>query len=413
MQIIVKKFGGTSLSNVERITRAISYIKSDLKKGYKVIVVVSAMGKETDRLLSLYDGLDEYRDTDDLSALLSSGELVSSSFFAIMLNKLGLKGRSFQGWQLPIITQDTNYNALIKEIHVNKLNKSIKNNEVPVLSGFQGVNSENRITTLGRGGSDTTAVALAYRLKAIRCDIYTDVEGVFTADPRIVGNARKMNEINFEEMLELSSLGAKVLHTRSVQLALKYNVKMQVLSSFKGNKGTMLIKEKKNIEGQIVTGIAHSSNDALITLTEIINKPGISATIFNELADKGINVDMIVQSASSKDKKVTYAYTVSKTDANKSRIIMTSIQNKLNFKDVIINTSICKVSVVGLGMKANSGVANKMFSELAKNNINIHVISTSEIKISVLIDNKYKELAIRSLHDVFGLFKANKKNVRN
>ena len=413
MQIIVKKFGGTSLSNIERIIRAISYVKSDLKKGYKVIVVVSAMGKETDRLLSLYERLDEYRDTDDISALLSSGELVSSAFFAIMLNKLGLKGKSFQGWQLPIITQNISYNSLINEIHVNKLNKSLKNNEVPVLSGFQGVNSENRITTLGRGGSDTTAVALAYKLKAIRCDIYTDVEGVFTADPRIVSNARKMDEINFEEMLELSSLGAKVLHTRSVQLALKYNVKMQVLSSFKGKKGTMLTNKQKNIEGQIVSGIAHNSNDALITLTEIINKPGISATIFNELADKGINVDMIVQSGSSKDKKVTCAYTVSKTDANKSKMIMSGIQNKLNFKEVIINTSICKVSVVGLGMKANAGVANKMFSELAKNNINIHVISTSEIKISVLIDNKYKELAIRSLHDVFGLFKVSKKNVRN
>ena len=413
MQIIVKKFGGTSLANSERIIRAISYIKSDLKKGNKVIVIVSAMGKETDRLLSLYEGLEEYRDTDDISALLSSGELASSAFFAIMLNKLGIKGKSYQGWQLPIITQDNNYNSLINQINVNQLKNSLKKNEVPVVSGFQGINAKNRITTLGRGGSDTTAVALAYKLKAIRCDIYTDVEGVFTADPRIVNNAKKMDQINFEEMLELSSLGAKVLHTRSVQLALKYNVKMQVLSSFTGKKGTILIKEKKNLEGQIVSGIAHNSNDALITLTEVTNKPGVSATIFNELSDKGINVDLIVQSGSSKDEKVTYAYTVSKTDTKKSKLIMLNIQSKLNFKEVIINTSICKVSVVGLGMKTNAGVAKKMFTELAKNNINIHVISTSEIKISVLIDNKYKELAIRSLHDVFGLNKSNKKYVRN
>ena len=413
MQIIVKKFGGTSLANSERIIRAISYIKSDLKKGNKVIVIVSAMGKETDRLLSLYEGLEEYRDTDDISALLSSGELASSAFFAIMLNKLGIKGKSYQGWQLPIITQDNNYNSLINQINVNQLKNSLKKNEVPVVSGFQGINAKNRITTLGRGGSDTTAVALAYKLKAIRCDIYTDVEGVFTADPRIVNNAKKMDQINFEEMLELSSLGARVLHTRSVQLALKYNVKMQVLSSFTGKKGTILIKEKKNLEGQIVSGIAHNSNDALITLTEVTNKPGVSATIFNELSDKGINVDLIVQSGSSKDEKVTYAYTVSKTDTKKSKLIMLNIQSKLNFKEVIINTSICKVSVVGLGMKTNAGVAKKMFTELAKNNINIHVISTSEIKISVLIDNKYKELAIRSLHDVFGLNKSNKKYVRN
>ena len=408
MQIIVKKFGGTSLSNIERITRAISYIKNDLKKGFKVIVVVSAMGKETDRLLSLCDGLDEYRDTDDMSALLSSGEQASSAFFSIMLNKSNIKGRSFQGWQLPIITQNTSYNSLINQINVTKLKKSVKKNEVPVVSGFQGINLQNRITTLGRGGSDTTAVALASKLKAFRCDIYTDVEGVFTADPRIVSKARKMDEINFEEMLELASLGAKVLHTRSVQLALKYNIKMQVLSSFKGKKGTMLTKEKKKIEGQVVSGIAHNSNDALITLTEVENKPGVSAMIFTALAKAEINVDMIVQSGSSKDKKVTYAYTISKTDANKSKFIMLNIKKNLMFKDVIINKSICKVSVVGLGMKTNAGVANIMFSELAKNNINIHVISTSEIKISVLIDNKYKELAIRSLHDAFKLSKLSK-----
>ena len=413
MQIIVKKFGGTSLANPERIIRAISYVKTDLKKGNKVVVIVSAMGQETDRLLSLYTGLEEYRDTDDISALLSSGELASSAFFAIMLNKLGVKGKSYQGWQLPIITQNNNCNSLINQINVSQLKDSLKKNEVPVVSGFQGINNKNRITTLGRGGSDTTAVALAYKLKAIRCDIYTDVEGVFTADPRIVNNAKKMDEINFEEMLELSSLGAKVLHTRSVQLALKYNVKMQVLSSFTGKKGTILIKEKENLEGQIVSGIAHNSNDALITLTEVINKPGVSATIFNKLSDKGINVDLIVQSGSSKDEKVTYAYTVAKTDTKESKIIMLNLQNKLNFKEVIINTSICKVSVVGLGMKTNAGVAKKMFTELAKNNINIHVISTSEIKISVLIDNKYKELAIRSLHDVFRLNKSNKKYVRN
>ena len=277
-----------------------------------------------------------------------------------------------------------------------------------MVSGFQGMNDDKRITTLGRGGSDTTAVALAAKLKAIRCDIYTDVDGVYTGDPRITLNAKKMNTINFEEMLELSSLGAKVLHTRSVQLALQYGVKLQVLSSFTGKKGTMLTKDMKNLENQVVRGIAHSSNEALVSLVDVKNKPGISAVIFNALALEGINVDMIVQSSSLKDEKVTYSYTVSKSDANKTKKVMEKAQKKLSYKEVVINKNICKVSVVGLGMKSNSGVANIMFAQLAKHNINIHVISTSEIKISVLIDDKYKELAIRSLHDAYRLNKVKK-----
>ncbi len=405
MQIIVKKFGGTSLSNAEKIKRAISYVNSDLKKGFKIVVVVSAMGKETDRLLSLQDNLEEYKKSDDIATLLASGEQVSSSFFSIILNRNNIKGKSFQGWQVPIYTNNNFVNAMITDIEVKNIFKSLKNNEVPVISGFQGINNDNRITTLGRGGSDTTAVALAAKLKAKRCDIYTDVDGVYTGDPRIVTNAKKMNTINFEEMLELSSLGAKVLHTRSVQLALQYGVKLQVLSSFTGKQGTMLVKETKSFENQIIRGIAHSNNDALITLVEVKNKPGVSALIFNALASEGINVDMIVQSASLKDEKVTYGYTVSKNDAVKTKSIMLKIQKKLSFKEVIVNRNICKVSVVGLGMKTNSGVANIMFSQLAKNNINVHVISTSEIKISILIDDKYKELAIRTLHDVFKLDK--------
>lgn len=409
MQIIVKKFGGTSLLNKERILRAINYVEQTMAKGFSVVVVVSAMGKETDRLLSLEEGLDEYKDTDDLSPLLSAGEQISSALFSIMLNKRNIKAKSFQGWQLPIETENNVYNSLIKNINVQKIKESLRAKEVPVVSGFQGVNKNLRISTLGRGGSDTTAVALAAKLKAIRCDIYTDVEGVYTADPRIVPNAKKMQKINFEEMLELSSLGAKVLHTRSVQIALKYNVKMQVLSSFKGKNGTMLVKDSNHLESQLVRGIAHSNNDALITLTNVKNKPGISALIFNALAEKGINVDMIVQSGSSKDAQVTYAFTVSKADANKTKRVMLLLEKKIKFNEVIVNVEMCKVSVVGLGMKTNAGVANKMFSELAKNNINIHVISTSEIKISVLIDDKYKELAIRSLHNVFKLDKVKRR----
>ena len=408
MQIIVKKFGGTSLADLSRITRAISYIKKSLNSGNKVVVVVSAMGKETDRLLSLQDKLEEYRKSDDIASLLSSGEQVSSSFFSIILNRNNIKGKSFQGWQLPIYTNDSFVNAMITDIEIKNILKSLKNNEVPVISGFQGINNDNRITTLGRGGSDTTAVALAAKLNAKRCDIYTDVDGVYTGDPRIVPNAKKMNTINFEEMLELSSLGAKILHTRSVQLALQYGVSLQVLSSFTGKKGTMLVKETKSLENQIIRGIAHSNNEALITLLEVKNKPGISALIFNALATEGINVDMIVQSASLKDEKVTYGYTVAKNDAVKTKSIMLKIQKKLSFKEVIINRNICKVSVVGLGMKTNSGIANTMFSQLAKYNINIHVISTSEIKISILIDDKYKELAIRTLHDAFKLDKIKK-----
>ena len=403
MKIIVKKFGGTSLSDINRINRAISYIKKTKSAGYKVVIVVSAMGKETDRLLTLTDNLEEYRESDDLSALLSAGEQISSSIFSIMLHKQKIKGQSFQGWQVPILTNLGPSNAYIENVETKQIIKSLKLGMTPIISGFQGINKDNRITTLGRGGSDTTAVALAAKLNAVRCDIYTDVDGVYSADPRIVKEAKKINKINYEEMLELSSLGAKVLHTRSVQLALKYNVPLQVLSSFTGKTGTMLTKQNKNLEQQIIRGIAHSSNESLITLIGIKNKPGISALIFNALSNEGISVDMIVQSGSTADSTVTYAFTVAKSDANKSKHIMNSLEKELKFTNALINKSICKVSIVGLGMKTNAGVANTMFSELAKNNINIHVISTSEIKISVLIDDKYKELAIRSLHTTFKL----------
>ena len=403
MNIIIKKFGGTSVSSLERIERAVSYIKKSRKLGFKVVIVVSAMGKETDRLLNLTSDLDIYEKSDDIATLLSSGEQISSALFSIILNKNNIKGKSFQGWQLPIKTSETITNSHILQIDTSSIRKSLKNNEVPVISGFQGVNKFNRITTLGRGGSDTTAVALAASLKAKRCDIYTDVDGVYSADPRIVKEAKKINEINYEEMLELSSLGAKVLHTRSVQLALKYNINLQVLSSFTGKKGTMLTKKNVNLEKQIIRGIAHSSNETLITLIDIENSPGISAIIFSALSKENINVDMIVQSGSATDAKVTYSFTVSKSDADKTKTIMSNLEKKLKFTDIFINNKICKVSIVGLGMKTNAGVANSMFSELAKNNINIHVISTSEIKISVLIDDKYKELAIRALHTIFKL----------
>ncbi len=409
MKIIVKKFGGTSLSSIDRINRAISYIKKTTSEGYRVVIVVSAMGDETDRLLNLTDNLEEYRDSDDLSALLSAGEQISSSLFSIMLNKQKIQGQSFQGWQIPIYTNKGPNNAYIENIEIKQIINSLKSGKTPIVSGFQGINKENRVTTLGRGGSDTTAVALAAKLDAVRCDIYTDVDGVFSADPRIVKEAKKINKINYEEMLELSSLGAKVLHTRSVQLALKYNVHLQVLSSFTGKKGTMLTKQNENLEQQIIRGIAHSSNEALITLIGIKNKPGISALIFSALSNEGISVDMIVQSGSTADSTVTYAFTVAKPDARKSKSIMDALEKELKFTSVIINTSICKVSIVGLGMKTNTGVANRMFSELAKNNINIHVISTSEIKISVLIDDKYKELAIRSLHTTFKLSNTKRK----
>ena len=283
MKIIVKKFGGTSLSNIVKINRAISFIRASLNSGYKIVVVVSAMGKETDRLLNLSHNLDEYRDSDDISVLLSSGEQISSSLFSILLNKQKLRGKSFQGWQVPILTTSNTFNAHIKSIDTKLIKKSLTKGNIPVISGFQGINDNNRVTTLGRGGSDTTAVAIAAALGALRCDIYTDVDGVFSADPRIVKEAKKIEKINYEEMLELSSLGARVLHTRSVQLALKYNVNLQVLSSFTGEKGTILVKENKNLEKQIIRGIAHNSNYALITLIGIKNKPGISALIFNAI----------------------------------------------------------------------------------------------------------------------------------
>ena len=403
MKIVVLKFGGTSVADVTHIKKIALKIKLEVELGYKVITVVSAMSGVTNNLINLVKNTSDIPPYSEYDTVLSTGEQVTSALLAIALDKLGVKARSWLGWQIPIVTDKTYGKSIIEKIKTENILNDLEVNQVAIVSGFQGVSSDNRITTLGRGGSDTTAVALAAKLGALRCDIYTDVDGVFSADPKIVKEAKKINKINYEEMLELSSLGAKVLHTRSVQLALKYNVPLQVLSSFTGKKGTMLTKQNNNLEQQIIRGIAHSSNEALITLIGIKNKPGISALIFNALSDEGISVDMIVQSGSTADSTVTYAFTVAKSDASKSKNIMGALEKELKYTNVLINKSICKVSIVGLGMKTNAGVANKMFSELAKNNINIHVISTSEIKISVLIDDKYKELAIRSLHATFKL----------
>ncbi len=405
MNILVKKFGGSSLSNKEKILNAAKYVQNSLNDKNNVIVVVSAMGNETDNLLELLDNVDNSYPSDEYDSLVSSGEQISSALFSLLLRSIGIKSRSYLGWQIPIFTTGPHSKAKIQSIETKELIESIKKNEVPVIAGFQGVNKNNRITTLGRGGSDTSAVAIAASVNAKRCDIYTDVEGVYTADPRIVHKARKMEEINFEEMLELSSLGAKVLQTRSVQLALKYNVNLQVLSSTLGTKGTMLVKNKNKLEENIITGIAHSCDEAKVTLLGVRNNPGISALIFGSLASANINVDMIVQSGTELDKDVSFTFTVPKDDSDKTKNNMINIKSSIGFQDILVNKSICKVSVVGLGMKSHVGVANKMFSTLAKNNINILVISTSEIKISVLIDEKYKELALRSLHSAFELNK--------
>ena len=375
MNLIVKKFGGTSLSNIEKMNRAISYVKKEIALLNKVIVVVSAMGQETDRLLSIIKPINSKESSDEYSSLLASGEQVSSSIFSMLLQESGIKSKSFLGWQIPIYTFGENANAKIKDIDTYRLKKTLRLNVVPVVAGFQGIDGDQRITTLGRGGSDTTAVALAAKLGAKRCDIYTDVKGVYTADPRIVKKAKKLEKVNFEEMLELASLGAKVLQTRSVQLALKYDIRLQVLSSLTGKKGTILVKDKKQIEDNLIRGIAHSREEARITLIDVDNKPGISSKIFSSLAEKNVNVDMIVQSGSEKELKVSFTFTVPQKDTKKTKETMEKIRKDIGFTDISVNKNICKVSVIGLGMKSHVGVAGTMFTTLAKNNINILAIS--------------------------------------
>jgi len=405
LELLVLKFGGTSVADITRIKKVALKIKLEVDKGNKIIVVVSAMSGVTNDLVNLVKQASENYQLSEYDTVLSSGEQVTAALLSIALQAIEIKSRSWLGWQVPIITNDIHGKAVIKEIKTENISEYLDKNFVAIVSGFQGISSDNRITTLGRGGSDTSAVALAAAFSADRCDIYTDVDGVYTTDPRIVKKARKLDYITYEEMLELASQGAKVLQTRSVALAMKYSVNLKVLSSFEDLPGTIITNEGHNMEKTEISGIAHSLNEAKITLSGVPDKPGQAAEIFGALAQHAINVDMIVQSSTIDNTSTVITFTIPETDLKIAQQVIKDIKNKIGFLKFTSDTNVVKISVVGNAMRTQSGIAKAMFETLAKNQINIHVISTSEIKISVLISSEYTELAMRSLHSAFGLDK--------
>ncbi len=408
MALLVLKFGGTSVANPERIQNAARKVKAEIARGHKVAVVVSAMSGVTNQLVEYCRNVAPAYDPAEYDVVVASGEQVTSGLMALALQQLDIPASSFQGWQIPFYTNTSHEKARIDTIDAAKLNECFAKGITPVLPGFQGVTHTGRITTLGRGGSDTSAVAIAAALKAERCDIYTDVDGVYTSDPRVVTKARKIPRITFEEMLEMASLGAKVLQTRSVELAKNFSVNVQVLSSFdeaigSDLPGTLLVGDSPMMEQQLVTGLAHSRDEAKITLAEVADVPGVSAAIFGPLADANVNVDMIVQSATRDGKATDMTFTVPRSDLARSIEVLKQHKDKLGYKDMLTSNEVAKVSVVGVGMRSHSGVAKTMFKALAEKGINIQVISTSEIKVSVLIEEAYTELALRTLHAAFKL----------
>ena len=405
MELVVLKFGGTSVADVPQIKKIALKIKGEVDQGNKVIVVVSAMSGVTNNLIDLVNQTSKNFSLSEHDVVLSTGEQITSALLSIALEELSLKARSWMGWQVPIVSDNTHGKAVIKDIKTSNIMGSIKKGYIAIVSGFQGISEDNRITTLGRGGSDTTAVALAAAFSADRCDIYTDVDGVYTTDPRIVKKAKKLDFITYEEMLELASQGAKVLQTRSVALAMKYNVNLRVLSSFTNVPGTLIAEERGNMEKSEISGIAHSLNEAKITLSDIPDQPGQAANIFGALADFSINVDMIVQSSSINHGSTDITFTIPETDLLMAEKVIKKIKGNIGFKKFTSETNVVKISIVGNAMRSQSGIAKTMFETLAKNHINIQVISTSEIKISVLISSEYYELAMRSLHLAFNLDK--------
>ena len=400
--LIVKKFGGTSLSNEEKIKKAAGLIKKEITLGNKVVVVVSALGKTTDQLQLLINKISLNGNSEEIDAILSSGEQASSGLMALALKNINVKARSFLGWQIPILTNKSYGKAKILDIDSKILKNEIKKGVTPVIAGFQGISDEFRISTIGRGGSDTTAVAIAYKLNADRCDIHTDVDGVFTADPKWVKKAKKIDQLTYDEMLEMASVGAQVLEPRSVSLAKNNNVILWVKSSFKNIKGTK-ISSSSNLEKRNVSGIVFSNNDSKITLLGIPDKPGVAAKIFGSLADENINVDMIVQNISSDGKYSDLTFTISETDLFKAKKCIDKIKNEIQVKSVLPDNNVAKISIVGIGMRTNAGIAEDMFKALGKQKINIDLISTSEIKISVLISRKNLKKAINILHKTYKL----------
>ncbi len=408
MAVIVQKFGGTSVADVERIKNAALKVAAEVKLGHSVVVTVSAMAGVTNQLVGYCRGISEVFDPAEYDVVASSGEQVTSGLMALALQQLGLKARSFQGWQLPILTSDAHEKARIESVDAEALKKCFKEKIIPVIPGFQGVSKSGRITTLGRGGSDTSAVAVAAALQADRCDIYTDVDGVYTSDPRLVKKARKIPRIAYEEMLELASLGAKVLQTRSVELAMNYNVPVQVLSSFADAPGsdlpgTLLVSEDTMMEKQLVTGLAHSRDEAKVVLAALVDRPGVSSAIFGPLAEANVNVDMIIQSSSRDGESADMTFTVPRSDLARTTEILEKNRDKIGYKKMLASADVTKVSVIGVGMRSHAGVAQTAFKALAAKGINIAAISTSEIKLSVLIDESYTELALRTLHTAYGL----------
>ena len=399
----VLKFGGTSVADIDRIKKMAVLIKGIKAAGNEVVVVVSAMSGTTNELVSWASEVSRYFDPKEYDVIVSAGEQITAGLLSIALQELGVAARSWLGWQIPVSTDNSHGEARIIDIGEKNIEKSLKNGEVSVIAGFQGLASEDRISTLGRGGSDTSAVAIAAALKADRCDIYTDVDGVYTTDPRIVAKARKLGKITYEEMLEMASLGARVLQTRSVELAMNHGVRLQVLSSFHDRPGTLVVGEEEIVEKEIVSGITYSPNEAKVTVREVADNPGIAAAIFGPLAEAGINVDMIVQNISPDNKTTDLTFTVARNQLNQALSVLEMNREILEFGELISNEQVVKISVVGVGMRSHAGVAQRMFSTLGEKGINIHVISTSEIKVSVLIDEEYTELAIRSLHSAYNL----------
>ncbi|MBL4602476.1 MAG: aspartate kinase [Emcibacteraceae bacterium] len=402
MARIVMKFGGTSVADLDRIRNVARRVQKETALGNQVCVFVSAMAGTTDQLVGWVEQMSPLHDAREYDTVVSAGEQITSGLLAIALQDIGVPARSWLAWQIPFKTNKVHSAARIEDIGVDEIIQRMDDGIVCVMAGFQGISDDNRITTLGRGGTDTSAVALAAAIGAERCDIYTDVEGVYTSDPRIVPQARKLDKITYEEMLEMASLGAKVLQTRSVAMAMNHKVRVQVLSSFTDKPGTMVVDEDEIVEKQVVSGIAYAKDEAQVILVGVKNKPGIASNVFSLLADGNINVDMIIQNETEDGKKTDITFTVPENDLDKAEKILNSAGN-IEFDNLITDPNVVKISVIGVGMRSHAGVAATMFKTLADKGINIQVISTSEIKISVLIEADYAELAVRALHTAYGL----------
>lgn len=410
MGLIVQKFGGTSVANAERIKAAAKRIVETYKAGNKVIVVVSARGQTTDELIDLANELTDNPSTREMDMLLSTGEQISIALVAMAIHALGYPAVSFTGGQVGIVTDSYHTKARIRNINTHRVQKELDKGTIVIVAGFQGIDANENITTLGRGGSDTTAVALAAIMKADRCDIFTDVDGIYTADPRKVPLARKLDKVSYDEILELASLGAQVMHSRSIEFAKKYNVPLYVRSSFNNKEGTLICKEAKEMEDIVVSGVAVSKDDAKITIRAVPDVPGQAAKIFHEIARRKINVDMIIQNASIEN-RADVTFTVPRSDLRLALETAEKIKNDLGAKEVLHDSKIAKLSVVGIGMRSHCGVAEKMFSVLADEKINIQMISTSEIKISCVIDDAHADRALRAVHTAFGLDKVKNEEV--